>query len=67
MPVVIREVDDTEIIEIALIENIQRKDLTPFEEAEALHVAGRALRLHARGHGAAAGEVADRRSPSRCR
>ena len=37
IPVVIREVDDNEIIEIALIENIQRKDLTPFEEAEALH------------------------------
>ena len=36
VPIVIREVDDTEIIEIALIENIQRKDLTPFEEAEAL-------------------------------
>jgi ParB family chromosome partitioning protein len=36
VPVVIREVDDNEIIEIALIENIQRKDLTPFEEAEAL-------------------------------
>jgi ParB family chromosome partitioning protein len=37
LPVVIREVDDTEVIEIALIENLQRKDLTPFEEAEALH------------------------------
>lgn len=37
VPIVIREVDDTEMIEIALIENIQRKDLTPFEEAEALH------------------------------
>jgi ParB family chromosome partitioning protein len=36
IPVVIREVDDNEIIEIALIENIQRKDLTPFEESEAL-------------------------------
>ena len=36
IPVVIREVDDDEIIEIALIENIQRKDLTPFEESEAL-------------------------------
>jgi len=36
IPIVIREVDDNEIIEIALIENLQRKDLTPFEEAEAL-------------------------------
>jgi ParB family chromosome partitioning protein len=37
VPIVIREVDDAEMIELALIENIQRKDLTPFEEAEALH------------------------------
>jgi ParB family transcriptional regulator, chromosome partitioning protein len=36
LPVVIREVDDTEIIEVALIENIQRKDLGAFEEAEAM-------------------------------
>jgi ParB family chromosome partitioning protein len=38
VPIVIREVDDDEIIEIALIENIQRKDLTPFEESEALQL-----------------------------
>src|SRR5947209_18050433 len=37
LPVVIRDVDDTEMLEVALIENLQRKDLTPFEEAEALH------------------------------
>lgn len=40
VPVVIRDVDDTEIIEIALIENLQRKDLTPFEEAEAMQSLG---------------------------
>ena len=38
LPVVIRDVDDNEIMEVALVENIQRNDLTPFEEAEALHV-----------------------------
>lgn len=37
LPVVIRDVDDAGILEIALVENLQRKDLTPFEEAEALH------------------------------
>jgi ParB family chromosome partitioning protein len=36
LPVVIRDVDDVEVTEIALVENLQRKDLTPFEEAEAL-------------------------------
>ena len=36
LPVVVRDVDDTEMLEIALVENIQRKDLTPFEESEAL-------------------------------
>jgi ParB family transcriptional regulator, chromosome partitioning protein len=37
VPVVIREVDDAEVMELALVENLQRKDLTAFEEAEALH------------------------------
>lgn len=37
LPVVVRDVDEAETIELALIENIQRKDLTPFEEAEALY------------------------------
>jgi ParB family chromosome partitioning protein len=37
LPVVIRDVDETEMLELALIENLQRKDLTAFEESEALH------------------------------
>jgi ParB family chromosome partitioning protein len=37
LPAVVRDVDETEMLELALVENIQRKDLTPFEEAEALH------------------------------
>ena len=37
LPVVFRDADDDEAIEVALVENLQRKDLTPFEEADALH------------------------------
>ena len=36
VPVIPREADDVEVMELALIENLQRKDLTAFEEAEAL-------------------------------
>ncbi|MEI2453252.1 ParB/RepB/Spo0J family partition protein [Lysobacter firmicutimachus] len=36
IPVVIREVDDRTVVAMALIENIQREDLNPLEEAQAL-------------------------------
>jgi ParB family transcriptional regulator, chromosome partitioning protein len=36
IPVVIKEIDDRAAMAIALIENIQREDLNPLEEAEAL-------------------------------
>lgn len=34
VPVVIKELSDSEALEIALVENIQRQDLSPLEEAE---------------------------------
>ncbi|MEJ6396594.1 ParB/RepB/Spo0J family partition protein [Yoonia sp. 208BN28-4] len=33
VPVLIREFDDTEVLEVAIIENIQRADLNPIDEA----------------------------------
>lgn len=34
VPVIIKEFTDTEVLEVALVENLQRADLTPLEEAE---------------------------------
>lgn len=38
IPAIEIDADDKETVEIALIENIQRKDLTPFEEAQGLQL-----------------------------
>ncbi len=35
VPVIIKEFTDQEVVEISLIENIQREDLNPIEEAMA--------------------------------
>jgi ParB family transcriptional regulator, chromosome partitioning protein len=35
VPVLVRDFDDTEVLEVAIIENIQRSDLNPIEEAAA--------------------------------
>jgi ParB family chromosome partitioning protein len=37
VPVLIREIDDRSALELALVENIQRQDLNPIEEAEGYH------------------------------
>jgi len=44
VPVTIREVPDDRLLELALVENIQRQELTPLEEAQAFH------RLHEEFH-----------------
>lgn len=35
VPIVVREMDDREVLEVAIIENVQRADLNPVEEAQA--------------------------------
>ncbi|MET0545333.1 MAG: ParB/RepB/Spo0J family partition protein [Caulobacterales bacterium] len=35
VPAIVRELDDLQVLEIALVENLQRADLDPIEEAEA--------------------------------
>lgn len=58
VPAIEMEVSDEEALEIALIENLQRKDLTPFEEAEG-------YRLLAEGHGYTHEEIAEAVGKSR--
>jgi ParB family chromosome partitioning protein len=40
VPAIEMDVSDEEAVEIALVENLQRKDLTPFEEAEGYRMLG---------------------------
>jgi ParB family transcriptional regulator, chromosome partitioning protein len=58
IPAIEMDVDEQEALEIALIENLQRKDLTPFEEAEG-------YRVLAERHGYTHDDIADAVGKSR--
>jgi ParB family chromosome partitioning protein len=45
VPIVLREVADDRLLELALVENIQRQELSPLEEAQAFHRLQEELRL----------------------
>lgn len=45
IPAIIRNYEDSEVTELSLIENLQREDLTPIEEAEAYNILRRNLGL----------------------
>jgi len=37
VPVIVKAITDTELLEMSIVENVQRSDLNPIEEAEAYH------------------------------
>lgn len=58
IPAIVREMDEEKMIEIAVVENLQREDLSPLEEAEAYNMLMDRLKL-------TQAEVADRIGKSR--
>lgn len=58
LPAVVRELDEKNVLEISLIENIQREDLNPIEEATA-------IQMLISGHGLTQEEAGERLSRSR--
>ncbi len=45
VPVLIRELSDSDVLIVALVENLQREDLNPMEEAEAMHTVKEQLEI----------------------
>ncbi len=59
VPILIRDLSDAETLELALVENIQREDLTPIEEAEGYR---RLIDVHGQSQESIAGLVGKSRS-----
>ncbi|MES2862179.1 MAG: ParB/RepB/Spo0J family partition protein [Pseudomonadota bacterium] len=59
VPIIVREMDDLEVLEVAIIENVQRADLNPLEEATAY---GTLMERFGRTQDAVAGIVGKSRS-----
>ncbi|MDO9586553.1 MAG: ParB/RepB/Spo0J family partition protein [Brevundimonas sp.] len=59
IPIIIKEMDDVAVFEVAIIENVQRADLNPLEEAEAFRVL---MERFGRSQDAVAGVVGKSRS-----
>ena len=66
VPVVVRELSDQETLELALIENLQRADLSPLEEAQAFRRLIERVRAHPGGAGARRSARAAAMSPTPC-
>src|SRR3970040_1858410 len=57
VPCIERDADSAEMMELALIENLQRKDLNPFEEAEGLYALAAQFDHTPEGNGPRVGEA----------
>jgi len=59
VPVIVREMDDVDVFEVAIVENVQRADLNPLEEADAYRML---MERFGRSQDAVAGVVGKSRS-----
>src|SRR3970040_2613880 len=57
VPCIEKDADSAEMLELALIENLQRKDLNPFEEAEGLYALAAQFDHTPEGNGPRVGEA----------
>jgi ParB family chromosome partitioning protein len=56
VPIAVRDIPDDKLLEVALVENIQREDLNPIEEAQAYRRLGEEFHLSQEAIAAAVGK-----------